>query len=129
MDLGKIVRNSEDRSVGWAAVVTAFMGVATGLSALFAQLNGRVLDARIGWVIAIVYWGLAFGVYRGSRAAAVAVVTLYLLNVLLSLLAFGLRGIGLMTIILGVILWDGMRGVFAKAARSPQSASSPRHSA
>jgi|GEM_PF-6546604 len=126
MDLGKINRNAEDRSVVWAAVVTAFLGVAAGLSALFAQLNGRVLDAGIEWVVAILYCGLAFGVYRGSRAAAVAVVTLYLLNVLLSLLAFGLRGVGLMTVVLGVVLWAGMRGVFAQAARAPRSASSPR---
>jgi hypothetical protein len=129
MDLGKINRNAEDRSVVWAALVTAFLGVAAGLSALFAQLNGRGLDAGIQGVIAIVYCGLAFGVYRSSRAAAVAVVTLYLLNVLLSLLAFGLRGIGLMTIVLGVILWAGMRGVFAQAARAPRPASRPSRSA
>jgi hypothetical protein len=129
MDLGKINRNSEDRSVVWAAVATAVLGVGTGLSALFSQLNGRALDARIEWVIAIIYCGLAFGVYRGIRAAAVAVITLYLLMVLLSLLAFGLRGVGLMTIVMGVILWTGMRGVFAQAARSPRSASSPRRPA
>jgi hypothetical protein len=120
MDLGRLNRNAEDRSVVWAALVTAFLGIAAGLSALFAHLNARVLDAWIQGVIAIVYCGLAFGVYRGSRAAAVAVVTLYLLNVLLSLLAFGLRGVGILTVVLGVILWVGMRGVFAQAARAPR---------
>jgi hypothetical protein len=129
MDLGRLNRDAEDRSVVWAAVVTAGLGVATGLFALFAHLNGHVLDARLQLVAAIVYCGLAFGIYRGSRAAAVAVVTLYLLNVALSLLAFGLRGVGLMTIILGVMLWTGMRGVFAQAARAPRTDPRPERPA
>jgi hypothetical protein len=122
MDLGKLNRDAEDRSVVWAALVTAFLGVATGVSGLFSHLNGRSLDARIEWVVAIVYCALALGVHRGSRAAAVAVVTLYLLNVLLSLMAFGLRGVGLVTVVLGVVLWAGMRGVFARRARTVPSA-------
>ncbi|HEU4883103.1 MAG TPA: hypothetical protein VFT45_12675 [Longimicrobium sp.] len=129
MDLGRLNRDAEDRSVVWAAVVTAALGVATGLFGVFAHLNGQALDARIQLAAAIVYCGLAFGIYRGSRAAAVAVVTLYLLNAALSLLAFGLRGVGLMTIILGAVLWAGMRGVFAQAARAPRTASRPGHSA
>lgn len=118
MDLGKINRNAEDRSVVWAALVTAVMGLAAGLSAAIANLNERAVDARVYLVMAAALFGLAYAVYRGSRAAAVTVVAIYVLGASLTLLA---RGIGLgslfWTAFLGSFLWYGMRGVFAQHAR------------
>jgi hypothetical protein len=130
MDLGKINRDSEDRSVVWAAVVTAFMGIAAGLSAGIANFNGRTLDARIDLIMALVYFGLAYGVYRGSRAAAVVVVTMYVLNASVTLLVVGI-GLGSLfwTAFLGSFLWYGMRGVFAQATRAPRPDPASRHPA
>ncbi len=125
MDLGKISRDAEDRSVAWAAAVTALLGLAQLLGAGASHLEDDVLGARTHIVAAVVFFGLAYGVYRGSRVAAVAVVTLYVLLALLSFLLFGFGGVGLMTIVLGVVLWTGMRGVFAQAERPPRPRRSP----
>lgn len=118
MDLGKINRNAEDRSVVWAAAVTATLGLAQLLAGVGAHLDGDVLGARIGIVVAVVFFALAYGVYRGSRPAAVAIVTLFILQAVLSFLVAGITVGGLVwTAILGGLLWAGMRGVFAQAAR------------
>jgi hypothetical protein len=126
MDLGKINRDAEDRSVLWAAGVTALLGLSALLSGGAAFLDGDVIGGRMGVLVAIVFLALAAGVYRGSRAAAVAVVGLFLLQAAVNFLVLGLAGMGLVwTVVLGATLWAGMRGVFAQAAR-PASAPSSR---
>lgn len=129
MDLGKITRDAEDRSVWWAAGVTALLGLAALLNAGAARLDGNAAGGRIGILAALVFFGLAYGVYRGSRAAAVAVVALFILQAALSFLARGLMGTSpLWTVILGAMLWTGMRGVFARSAR-PSASPRPRRPA
>lgn len=128
MDLGKINRDAEDRSVVWAAAVTALLGLTALLGAGASRLEGDVLGGRVGILAALVFFALAYGVYRGSRAAAVAAVVLFVLRAALSFLAFGVTGMSpLWTVILGALLWAGMRGVFAQSARPP--ASRPRRAA
>jgi hypothetical protein len=130
MDLGKINRDAEDRSVVWAAGVTALMGLSALLSASAAFLNGNVLGGRVGVLVAIVFFALAVGVYRGSRAAAVAVVSLFILQAAINFLVYGLMGMGpVWTVILGAVLWAGMRGVFAQAARPASAPPSSRRPA
>lgn len=130
MDLGKINRDAEDRSVVWAAGVTALLGFSALLSGGAAFLDGDVLGGRVGVLVAIVFLALAVGVYRGSRAAAVAVVSLFILQAAINFLAFGLAGMGpVWTAIMGAVLWAGMRGVFAQAARPASAPRSSRRSA
>lgn len=118
MDLGKINRDAEDRSVVWAATVTAFLGATLLINAWSSFLDGEVLGGRIAILLALVFFALAYAVYRGSRAAAVAVVALFVLSRAAVFLAFGLMAMSpLWTLILGAMLWAGMRGVFAKARR------------
>ena len=122
MDLGKLNRDDENRSVVWAAVLTAFTGVGALLAGTFGSLAGEGAQARGPLVVALVYFGLAYGVYRGSRAAAVVVVAIF---ALLAVTALILSGFSLLWIVLlgiwGMTLWDGMRGVFAQHARRLQS--------
>jgi hypothetical protein len=121
MDLGKINRDSEDRAVWWAVAVTVLFGVTTLLNAASAQLEGYPLASRIAVLIALLFFGLAYGIYRGSRAAAVAVVVMFVLEAIAKFLAFGFLAMGpVWTVIFGVILWAGMRGVFAQASRPQQ---------
>lgn len=130
MDLGKINRDSEDRAVWWAVAVTALLGVTAALNASSAHLEGFPLASRAAAVLALVYFGLAYGVYRGSRAAAVAVVVFFVLESLAKLLVFGFLAMGpVWTVIFGGILWAGMRGVFARAERPPQAGALPRRRA
>jgi hypothetical protein len=121
MDLGKINRDREDRAVWWAVGVTVLFGATTLLNAGSAQMEGYPLASRIAVLIALVFFGLAYGIYRGSRAAAVAVVAVFVLEAIAKYIAFGFWAMGpLWTAIYGGILWAGMRGVFAQAARPPQ---------
>ena len=120
MDLGKINRDSEDRAVWWAVAVTVLFGATALLNAAFAQGEGHPLASRIAVLLALVFFGLAYGIHRGSRAAAIAVVVLFVLEAIAKFLAFGFWAMGpLWTAIFGVILWAGMRGVFAQASRPP----------
>jgi hypothetical protein len=122
MDLGKINRDSEDRSVVWAAVVTAAIGLSLLLMGSAGNLAGRTVESRANLVVALIYFVLAYGVYRGSRAAAVVVVVLFLLNAAGSLVFIGLTpGWLAWTLCMGGLLWAGMRGVFAQHARRLRS--------
>jgi hypothetical protein len=81
-------------------------------------LDGEVLRGRIAILLAAVFFALAYAVYRGSRPAAVAVVALFVLSRATVFLAYGWMAMSpLWTLILGAMLWAGMRGVFAKARR------------
>jgi hypothetical protein len=121
MDLEKINRDSEDRAVWWAVGVTVLFGATMLLNAAFAQGEGHPLASRIAVLLALLFFGLAYGIYRGSRAAAIAVIVLFVLEAIAKYIAFGFLAMGpLWTAIFGVILWAGMRGVFAQASRPQQ---------
>jgi hypothetical protein len=130
MDLGKINRDREDRAVWWALAVTVLFGVTTLLNAGSAEVEGHPLASRIAGLIALVFFGLAYGIHRGSRAAAVAVVVVFVLEAIAKYIAFGFWAMGpLWTAIYGGILWAGMRGVFAQASRPVQGPARPRRPA
>jgi hypothetical protein len=118
MDLAKLNRTEEDRSVVWAAVLTAFTGLGALVAAILARLAGDAVGAGAWLVVALLYAGLAYGVYRGSRAAAVMVVALFVLNAAAALLLTGPSLLWILPVIWGATLYDGMRGVFAQHARA-----------
>ena len=118
MDLGKLVRGEEDRSVQVAALVAALLGLATLIGGLLSLGTSGVS----GWVvvaIGIVQLGLAYGLYRGSRACAVAVLALFVIDRVVTVLAAGAVGLGFLiwTAIFGALLYGGMRGTFARNSR------------
>lgn len=127
MDLGKINRDSEDRSVWWAVAVTVLFGATALLNAASAQLERDPLASRIAVLLALLFFGLAYGIHRGSRAAAIAVVVVFVLEAIAKFITFGFWAMGpLWTAIFGVILWAGMRGVFAQASRPPNRSGASR---
>jgi hypothetical protein len=121
MDLGKLNRNDENRNVMWASVLTGFTGLGALVAAVISHLAGESRGALAWLVLALVYAGLAYGVYRGSRAAAVAVVALFLLIAAAVLLLTGPSLLWILPVIWGATLWDGMHGVFAQHARRLQA--------
>lgn len=125
MDLGKLNRDDENRSVVWASVLTAFTGLGALVAAVLSHLAGQALGARAWMVVAVVYCGLAYGVYRGSRAAAVVVVALFGLVAAVLVLVTGPSLILILPLIWGATLWDGMRGVFAQHARVRSAGARP----
>jgi glucose dehydrogenase len=118
MDLGKLVRDEEDRSVRNAALVAALLGLATLIGGMLS-LGTSGGSAGVVVVIGLVQLGLAFGLYRGSRACAVAVLALFVVDRAVTVLAAGRAGLGFLvwTVIFGALLYGGMRGTFAKNAR------------
>lgn len=88
MDLGKINRNSEVRAVWWAVAVTVLFGATALLNAGSAELEGSPLASRIAVLIALLFFGLAYGIYRGSRAAAISVVVVFVLEAVAKYIAF-----------------------------------------
>ena len=118
MDLGKLVRDEEDRSVRNAALVATLLGLATLIGGLLSlEESGGATVVVV--VIGLVQLGLAYGLYRGSRACAVAVLALFVVDRVVTVLATGAVGLGFLvwTVIFGALLYGGMRGTFAQGAR------------
>lgn len=123
MDLGKINRDSEDRSVIWGAVVASVIALVTLINAGLAAGAGDRASASVFGLIGVVQLGLAYGVYRGSRACAVAVFALWVGNLALSALVYGPGSVlSVLNVVFTVMLFAGMRGVFAQHARTPRPA-------
>ncbi|MET0398664.1 MAG: hypothetical protein ABW277_17880 [Longimicrobiaceae bacterium] len=118
MDLGKLVRDEDDRDVRKAALVASVLGLATLISGVLS-LRETGGAASLVVVIGLVQLGLAFGLYRGSRACAVAVLALFALDRVVTLLSLGGAGLGFLvwTLIFGGLLYGGLRGTFAQNAR------------
>ena len=122
MDLGKINRDSEDRSVIWGAVVASVIALVALINAGLAAGAGDLASAGLFGVIGLVQLGLAYGVYRGSRACAVAVFALWAGSLALSALAYGPGSVvSVLNVVFTVMLFAGMRGVFAQHARRAPS--------
>lgn len=118
MDLGKINRDSEDRSVIWGAVVASVIALVTLINAGLAAGAGDRASAGGFGVIGLVLLALAYGVYRGSRACAVAVFALWVGNLALGALAYGPGSVlGVWNVVFTAMLFAGMRGAFAQASR------------
>ena len=118
MDLGKINRDAEDRSVVWGAVAAAALGAVSLIGAALARAAGDGLSASGLAVIGIAQLGLAFGVYRGSRFCAVAVFGLWIADRLIGMLTYGPGSVAsVWTVVFTVMLFAAMRGTFAQHAR------------
>lgn len=118
MDLGKLNRDAEDRSVVWAAVVVTALAAISLISAGLAAAAGDRASAFALTAIGLAQLALAYGVYRGSRACAMAVFGLWIADRLVMLAAYGLAGVlNILTLVFTVMLFAGLRGVFAQHAR------------
>lgn len=73
MDLGKITRDSKGRSVVWGALVASVLALVNLINAGLAAGAGDRPSAGVFGMIGGVLLALAYGVYRGSRACAIAV--------------------------------------------------------
>lgn len=129
MDLGKLNRDAEDRGVAWAAVAAAAIAVVSLLSAGLAAAAG---DQTSGFFLATVgtaQLALAYGVYRGSRTCAMAVFGLWIVDRLIGFVAYGPGYlVSIWTLVFTVMLFAGLRGVFAQHARpAPSAGARPAH--
>jgi hypothetical protein len=129
MDLGKIVRDREDadvRKAGWGAVGLAVITLLQGIA------TWRALGTDPGVVvvaIGVAQLSLAIGTFRGSRACAVAILVLFLVDRVLVFRAFGWPGVvNVVTLVMLLTLYAGVEGTFAQYARR-QSARSTRAAA
>lgn len=105
--------HATDRRVAWPAWATALVGVNALLLAIFAHLK---IEFQLGVPIALAYFGLAYGIRRGSRGAAVATVAAFAAQAAINLVVHGLDPARLLWMaVLGAVLWSGMRGVFARS--------------
>jgi hypothetical protein len=119
MDLGKITRDSEDRSVVWGAVVASVLALVNLINAGLAAGAGDGPSAGVYGTMGLVLLALAYGVYRGSRACAIAVFGLWAASLALGLLAYGPGALlSVPNVVFTVMLFAGMRGVFAQHARN-----------
>lgn len=122
MDLAKLNRDAEDRSVVWAAVVASVIALVSLIGAGLAAAAGDRTSGIFLSTVGTAQLALAYGVYRGSRACAVAVFGLWAVD---RLIGFAVSGPGhllsVWTLVFTVMLFAGMRGVFAQHARRARS--------
>jgi hypothetical protein len=126
MDLGKLNRDAEDRSVAWGAVVASVIAVVSLISGGLAAAGGDLASGLFLATVGTAQLAMAYGVYRGSRACAVAVLALWVADRLISMVAYG-PGVVLSvwTVVFTVMLFAGMRGVFAQHARVASGGARP----
>lgn len=107
MDLAEPKRNAEDRRVVRAAIASAIPGLYMAVQAILAHLEG--VGGGFFAVFALIFFGLAVGVYRGSDMAELLVVVAFAVVVFIIVLAAGLRALFPWQVIMAVLLWAGMR--------------------
>jgi len=118
MDLGKIVRDGEDRDVrdgGWGAVVLAVLTVVQGAIAWsrWGTDPGIVLVS-----IGVAQLSMAIGIFRGSRACAIGILALFLADrALLAWTAGWASLVNIWTLAMLATLYAGVQGTFAQHAR------------
>ena len=100
-----------------AAAVAAFSGLLTTLIAVLAGVGiwDPTGGAASGWNVidGALYLGLAYGIYRGSRAAAVAMLALHLLSrVLVAFVGAVPDGSLYFGLLVAVVLAAGVWGTF-----------------
>ena len=109
MDPGKPNRNAELR----AAVVSALVGLYWLVQGILSYREGLGSAAWIFIVIALVFLGLAVPIYRGSDGAALAVAGTFVVLMLFTVLAGGVRALFPWPVVMAVMLGAGMYGVLA----------------
>jgi hypothetical protein len=125
MDLAKLNRDAEDRSVAWGAVAACAIAAVSLVGAGLALAAGDRANGLLQGAIGLAQLALAYGVYRGSRACAAAVLALWIVDRLLVALAYGPGAVlSIWTIVFTVMLVAGLRGTFAQHARP---AAPPKH--
>lgn len=93
----------------WAAIVVA---VVAGLFAALALVRSFEPETLLQFLIVVSFAGLAYGIERHSRAAAVTAFVLFVLDRLVTLFEFGPAGLFFSRVVT-VALLNAMRGTFA----------------
>jgi hypothetical protein len=119
MKLGRLARNAKERNPVRAAIATVLIGLFILGQGILADLEG--IGGGIFYGIALVFFGLAVPVYLGSDEAGLAVIGIWLLLVVLTVMVGGLKMLFPWPLIMAAVLWAGMRGVPMQNARPPAS--------
>ena len=121
MKLGRLSRNAKERNPVRAAIATVLIGLFILGQGILADLEG--IGGGLWYGIALVFFALAVGVFLGSDEAGLAVIGLWILLVFLTVMIGGLRMLFPWPIVMGLVLWAGMRGVPVQNAPSPRAGS------
>lgn len=119
MKLGRLNRNAKERNPVRAAIATAFIALFMLGQGILADLEG--IGGGIWYGVGLVFVGLAVAVYLGSDEAGLAVIGIFLLLVILTVMIGGLKMLFPWPMIMAAVLWAGMRGVSAPNAPPPAS--------
>lgn len=119
MKLGRLARNAKERNPVRAATATVLIGLFMLGQGVLADLEG--VGGGIFYGIALVFFGLAVPVYLGNDEAGLAVIGIFLLLVVFTVLIVGMKILFPWPMIMAAVLWAGMRGVPMQNARPPAS--------
>jgi hypothetical protein len=109
MKLGRLHRNAKERNPLRAAIATVLIGLFILGQGILADLEG--IGGGLWYGVALVFFALAVPVFLGSDEAGLAVIGLWILLVVLTVMVGGLKMLFPWPMIMAVVLWAGMRGV------------------
>lgn len=115
-DLDFDTREGAQKATRNAAVAASISGALTALFSVYALTRGEAVVAGVvtAWnlIDAALLFGLAFGVYKGNRAAAWALMAYWGFNFVVRLLTVGAAALGL-NVVFGIFYGNGLRGALA----------------
>jgi nitrate/nitrite transporter NarK len=117
MTLGRLSRNAKERNPVRAAIATAFIGIFMLVQGILADREGT--GGSVWYVIALIFFALVVPVWRDNDEAEVAVIGIFLLLMALAVFIGGMKILFPWPLVMGVVLWAGMRGVPVQNARPP----------
>jgi hypothetical protein len=115
MKLGGLSRNAKERNPLRAAISTVLIGLFVLGQGILADLDG--IGGGLWYGVALVFFVLAVPVFLGNDEAGLAVIGFWILLVVLTLMVGGLKMLFPWPLIMGAVLWAGMRGVPVPNAR------------
>lgn len=114
MKLGRLSRNAKERNPVRAALATVVIGLFILGQGILADREG--IGGGLWYGVALVFFVLAVPVFRGNDEAGLAVIGLWILLVILTVMVGGLKMLFPWPLIMGAVLWAGMRGVPVRSA-------------
>ncbi|WP_420129167.1 hypothetical protein [Longimicrobium sp.] len=119
MKLGRLSRNARERNPVRAAIATVLIGLFILVQGIQADMEG--IGGGLWYGVALVFFALAVPVYAGSDEAGLAVIGIFILLVVLVVMITGPRILFPWPLIMGAVLWAGMRGVATRNPNPPAS--------
>ena len=119
MKLGRLAEKQDERDVLWGAGAAALLGLGTFISGFLMWRLSHAPGGAVITAFGAVQLALAFGVYRRSRACAVTVLTLFVIERIIAFLFVGIAMMGIVwTFVIGAMLYNGLKGILAERARA-----------